>query len=118
MSFGVIVPSMPDLRSISMPGRPAKVGLPKPVTMRFPSITAVRSCVAMDSMSQSEERHINIADPVIETGVELLRAIFDEHDNVLFRPIETWTDAGKKRSRVVHKSVIYTAANPARLSLA
>jgi hypothetical protein len=67
----------------------------------------------MSSLSPSDEWQASHLDPAIETGVRLLRAIFDERDTVLFRPIETWTEGGKK-----HKSVIYSAANPARLSVA
>ena len=41
-----------------------------------------------------------------------LNALFLPDDVVLIRPIETWTEAGKKRSRVVYKSVRYVTAKP------
>jgi hypothetical protein len=48
----------------------------------------------------------------VETAVSLLSALFDEQDLVLFRPIETWTDAGRKCSRVDYRNTCYTVAQP------
>jgi len=43
---------------------------------------------------------------------QFLRAIFDEHETILFRPIITWTENGKKRSQVIYKSILYRACHP------
>ncbi|GIW97575.1 MAG: hypothetical protein KatS3mg111_0908 [Pirellulaceae bacterium] len=45
-----------------------------------------------------------------EAAVALLTALFDQHDLILFRPIETWTEAGRKRSRVDFRNVCYRPA--------
>ncbi len=62
--------------------------------------------------SQSVEQHLESDDSAIQTGITFLRTLFGEGDVVLFRPIETWTEANKKRSRVIYKSLIYCAADP------
>ncbi len=51
----------------------------------------------------------------VEPAVQLLTALFDERDLVLFRPIETWTETGRKRSRVDYRNVCYRPAKPAAL---
>ena len=51
----------------------------------------------------------------LEPAVLLLAALFDERDLVLFRPIETWTETGRKRSRVDYRNVCYRSAKPAAL---
>lgn len=33
--------------------------------------------------------------------------IFDGEDNILIRPVETWTETGRKKSRVVYKEIRY-----------
>lgn len=43
-------------------------------------------------------------------AVRLLTTLFDESDLVLFRPIETWTEGGTKRSRVDYRNVCYRRA--------
>ena len=42
----------------------------------------------------------------------MLTALFDEQDHVLFRPIETWTEAGRKRSRVDYRHTFCRMAKP------
>lgn len=49
--------------------------------------------------------------------LKFLLALFDPSDTILFRPIETWVEDGKKRSRVAYKQVRYQLANPALLLL-
>lgn len=72
----------------------------------------------MDAELQSADQCAEFDDPAVETGMKFLRALFDERDTILFRPIETWTEGAKKRSRVIYKSVDYRAASPVRLALA
>jgi hypothetical protein len=43
-------------------------------------------------------------------STQLLTTLFDETDLVLFRPIETWTEGGTKRSRVDNGNVCYSRA--------
>jgi hypothetical protein len=43
-------------------------------------------------------------------AVRLLTTLFDKSDLVLFRPIETWTEGGTKRSRVDYRHVCYRRA--------
>ena len=48
----------------------------------------------------------------VETAVRFLSTLFDEKDVVLFRPIETWVENGKKRSRVDYTNNEYRSADP------
>lgn len=41
------------------------------------------------------------------TTAEFLRAVFAPEDTILFRPIETWTEAGRKKSRVDYEGIRY-----------
>lgn len=43
----------------------------------------------------------------IEIAVRFLSAIFDDHDHVLLRPIESWNEAGRQISRVDYANVRY-----------
>lgn len=58
-----------------------------------------------------------------ETGADgeaaacLLRTLFDEQDLILFRPIETWTEDGRKRSRVDHRHTFYRKPSPMSLQI-
>lgn len=72
----------------------------------------------MDDNVTPEEQHVEALNSAIEAGVTFLRALFHESDNVLFRPIETWVDAGRKGSRVAYRQTCYRAAVPALLHLA
>ena len=72
----------------------------------------------MDSASQSEEQQTEDFKPALETAGNLLRALFTESDTVLFRPIETWIEDGKKRSRVDYGNTCYRNAAPASFQLA
>ncbi|HEX3999768.1 MAG TPA: hypothetical protein VHX65_14550 [Pirellulales bacterium] len=49
----------------------------------------------------------------VEPAARFLSALFDEADTILFRPIETWIEADRKRSRVDYKSTFYRKAVPA-----
>jgi P4 family phage/plasmid primase-like protien len=69
-------------------------------------------------VSQEKGQQVDADDPAIEVGAKFLSALFAESDTVLFRPIETWTEEGKKRSRVIYKSVIYRTATPQLLTVA
>jgi len=51
----------------------------------------------------------------LETAIEFLTALLDEQDLVLFRPIESWTEFGRKQSRVDHKNTFYRRATPSLL---
>ena len=53
----------------------------------------------------------------VETAATFLNALFAESDTVLFRPIETWSESGKKRSRVDYKNTCYRKAVPTLLKL-
>ena len=48
------------------------------------------------------------ADPIIpQDAVTFFGALFAPDDWVLLRPVETWTENGKKQSRVLNKQVTY-----------
>lgn len=51
----------------------------------------------------------------IETATVFLQALFEEQDRILFRPIETWNDAGTKRSKVDYKNTTHRNATPQSL---
>jgi hypothetical protein len=50
-------------------------------------------------------------DAAIEVGKKFLQTLFGVDDWILFRPVETWTEGGKKRSHVIYKSVCYQPLN-------
>lgn len=64
----------------------------------------------MDQTSEQEKQQVEVTDPAVEAGTIFLRALFDESDTILFRPIETWIEAGKKRSRVDYRHTRYRKA--------
>ncbi|MEX0718069.1 MAG: hypothetical protein WD066_15865 [Planctomycetaceae bacterium] len=66
----------------------------------------------MHDAVQSPESQFQVSRGDIEIGVAFLRALFDESDTVLFRPIETWGEAGRKRSLVAYKHTAYRKAAP------
>lgn len=43
-------------------------------------------------------------------AITLLTTLFEPSDLLLFRPVETWTEGGRKRSRVDHKNICYRPA--------
>jgi hypothetical protein len=53
----------------------------------------------------------------IETATTFLSTIFPEHDLLLFRAIETWTEGAKKRSLVDYRNTRYRAAAPQLIKL-
>jgi hypothetical protein len=63
-------------------------------------------------MSPSEDQQIDSTDPAHEAAVTFLRTLFAERDTILFRPIETWVESGKKRSRVDYRNTLYRRAVP------
>jgi hypothetical protein len=64
------------------------------------------------------ERQTNELFPgaTIETGAAFLAALFAETDTILFRPIETWVEGGRKRSRADYRNTCYHQAVPALLN--
>ena len=55
----------------------------------------------------AEKRHTKTHSPVAEVAVTFLRALFSESDIILVRPIETWTEEGRKRSRVDYQNTCH-----------
>ena len=66
----------------------------------------------MDSINRREEREVDDGDPAVEACVRFLGAVFAESDTILFRPIETWTEGGRKRSKVDYGNTCYRQAKP------
>jgi hypothetical protein len=69
----------------------------------------------MDDHSNPNEPRAGVSDPAVEVGVKFLQTLFAESDIVLFRPIETWVESGRKRSRVDQRNTHYHRARPATL---
>jgi len=62
---------------------------------------------------QAEGQEVDPLMPAVETGMQFLQALFEPTDQVLFRPIETWVEAERKRSRVDYRNTCYrTLARP------
>jgi len=53
----------------------------------------------------------------VTTAVRFLTTLFAPEDVILFRPIETWTDGGRKQSRVAYRHTVHRAATPELLSI-
>src|SRR6187431_2103198 len=53
----------------------------------------------------------------IQQAIQFFSTLFDEQDLILFRPIETWIEAGRKRSRVDYRNTLYRAATPSLVRL-
>ncbi|MHC2066135.1 hypothetical protein ACYFX5_01560 [Bremerella sp. T1] len=51
----------------------------------------------------------------VEIASGFLTTLFGEQDKILFRPIETWTEEGKKRSSVDFHNTCYRLADPSQL---
>ncbi len=66
----------------------------------------------MESSLQLEPKSTDIesADNV-HPGVTLLTTLYNEKDLLLFRPVETWTEGDRKRSRVDYSHVRYRHTN-------
>jgi hypothetical protein len=71
----------------------------------------------MEDASESEIQKSDTPDQAVETAAAFLGALFAESDTVLFRPIETWNENGKKRSRVDYRNTCYRKAVPNLLKL-
>jgi hypothetical protein len=69
----------------------------------------------MQEVDKLTEQNGHSVDEAISTGVGFLGALFDTSDTILLRPIETWNDGGKKRSRVDYSNTYYRKAVPALL---
>ncbi|TWT30136.1 hypothetical protein [Blastopirellula retiformator] len=65
----------------------------------------VRTEATTDGVAAADEMHANA-----EIAVQFLTALFDEDDLILFRPIETWTEGGRKKSRVDYRNTQYRRA--------
>ena len=52
-------------------------------------------------------------DPAIADAIKFFSALFDERDTVLFRPVESWTEGGRKKSRVDYRNTYYRSTAPA-----
>lgn len=50
----------------------------------------------------------------VKTATRFLTTLFGEQDKILFRPIETWTEEGKKRSSVDYHNTCYREADPSQ----
>lgn len=44
-------------------------------------------------------------------AIDFLQAIFATGDRIMFRPIESWIENGKKKDRVDYKGVAYATVN-------
>lgn len=66
----------------------------------------------MQEAQNSQEQQSDAPDPAIGTATAFLSALFSSDDLVLFRPIETWTESEKKKSRVDYKHTCYRKAVP------
>jgi len=64
----------------------------------------------METEDQAPSPEPGKANPAIETGLAFLRVLFDEADTVLFRPIETWIEGDRKRSRVDYRRTVHRRA--------
>jgi len=52
---------------------------------------------------------------LIHPAITLLTTLFEPSDLILFRPVETWTEGGRKRSRVDYGNVCYRPAKATTL---
>lgn len=66
----------------------------------------------MNDSNKTEKLQPEAPDPAVEVGVTFLCALFDESDTILFRPIETWVESGRRRSRVGYRQSCYRKAVP------
>ncbi len=70
----------------------------------------------MEAAKPTEQPLAERVDSDIEVGVKFLTTLFAESDTIIFRPIETWSDADKKtQTRVDHKNRCYRKAVPGAL---
>ena len=70
-----------------------------------------------DTVVLPEKQQVDEPNPGIEIGTTFLRALFVESDTILFRPIETWVEVGRKRSRVAYQHTCYRSIEPALLQM-
>ncbi len=61
----------------------------------------------MDDQTTTQPAVSQGADQGVEQAVRFLQAVFAPGDIVLFRPIETWTENGQKKSTVDYKGIAY-----------
>ena len=77
---------------------------------------ASRDAAGTDSSAKRNQAALVMAD--WPEPIRFLATLFDERDQVLFRPMETWAEGGRKQSRVIYKSVSYPPAIPTLLHAA
>lgn len=47
----------------------------------------------------------------VEVGLRFLQTVFEPTDTIMFRPIESWTEAGKRKNHVLYDETIYLTAD-------
>ncbi len=57
----------------------------------------------------------NIPQVMPDSAITLLTTLYEPTDLILFRPLETWTESGRKRSRVDNRNVCYRPARQSTL---
>lgn len=71
----------------------------------------------MDEQRSIEQPSNELFAGNVEVGVRCLGTLFADTDTVLFRPIETWVENGKKRSRVDYRNTFHCNALNVRSAL-
>ncbi len=66
----------------------------------------------MDDAGQFEEPKADSTDQAVETATAFLSALFVDSETVLFRPIESWNENGKKCNRVDYRNTFYRKTAP------
>ena len=62
---------------------------------------------SMDNHLSTQPTTSQGTDQCVEQAVQFLQAIFAPGDQILFRPIETWTESGRKKSKVDYEGIQY-----------
>jgi hypothetical protein len=116
VSFRVGVPPLQLLLRIRLTGHATEIVVLASEDAGLIGRSYAEQC-HMDGASQGEEPKPDPPDSAVETAAAFLSALFAESDTILFRPIETWIEAGKKRSRVDYRNTCYRKAVPNLLKL-
>ena len=69
----------------------------------------------MEDVSQEASPPVDGVLAGLDSAIAFLNALFNPSDTIIFRPIETWVEDGKKRSRVDYKHNYYRVARPSVL---
>lgn len=64
----------------------------------------------MDGINRNEPQPVSANEQPAEIGARLFAALFEPGDYILLRPVETWVEDGRKRSRVDFKRQAYCPA--------